>query len=163
MVRNAAIFHDSSHGPGAKRPNSRGFGGESPQRFSIVAEGFELVSQFANSTSNRLGSPAVLASTGSNLLKFQVRTGSRGSNRLPEACPKVVPRHKHRNVHEKGRRQSCGALDRCILHRISVRTTFLCVVIVIVGVVGVLSARPDTTNIMHSIICPGSRPKGTTH
>ena len=24
---------------------------------------------------------------------------------------------------EKGRRESCGALDRCILHRISVRTT----------------------------------------
>ena len=27
------------------------------------------------------------------------------------------------NFHEKGRRESCGALDRCILHRISVRTT----------------------------------------
>ena len=32
-------------------------------------------------------------------------------------------RHKHRNVHEKGRHESCGALDRCILHRNLVRTT----------------------------------------
>ena len=29
----------------------------------------------------------------------------------------------NQKVHEKGRRESCGALDRCILHRISVRTT----------------------------------------
>ena len=30
---------------------------------------------------------------------------------------------ENQKVHEKGRRESCGALDRCILHRISVRTT----------------------------------------
>ena len=32
-------------------------------------------------------------------------------------------RYKHRNGHESGPRQSCQFLDRCILHRISVRTT----------------------------------------
>ena len=53
----------------------------------------------------------------------EVRTGARGSNRLPESCPKVAPRHKHRNVHESGPQKSCEFLDRCILHRISVRTT----------------------------------------
>ena len=29
----------------------------------------------------------------------------------------------NQKVHEKGRRESCGALGRCILHRISVRTS----------------------------------------
>ena len=29
----------------------------------------------------------------------------------------------NQKVHEKGRRESCGALDRCILQGISVRTT----------------------------------------
>ena len=30
---------------------------------------------------------------------------------------------ENQKVHEKGRRESCGALNRCILRRISVRTT----------------------------------------
>ena len=33
-----------------------------------------------------------------------------------------APRHKHRNGHESGPRESCEPLDRTILHRISVRT-----------------------------------------
>ena len=36
----------------------------------------------------------------------------------------MTPRHKHRNCHENSRRESCEFLDRTILHRISVRTTF---------------------------------------
>ena len=36
---------------------------------------------------------------------------------------KVAPRHKNRNCHESGRRESWEALDRTALHRISARTT----------------------------------------
>ena len=32
-----------------------------------------------------------------------------------------APSHKHRNGHENSPRESCGALDRTILHRMSVR------------------------------------------
>ena len=46
-------------------------------------------------------------------------------HKLPEVCWKVAPRHKHGNGHESGPRKSCGALDRCILHRMLVRTTLL--------------------------------------
>ena len=42
---------------------------------------------------------------------------------LPGSWPKVGPRHKNRNGHEKGRRESCEFINRTILHRISVRTT----------------------------------------
>ena len=33
-------------------------------------------------------------------------------------------RHNHRHCHESSPRESCGPLDRTILHRISVQTTF---------------------------------------
>ena len=39
------------------------------------------------------------------------------------ACFFFVNSLENQKVHEKGCRESCGALDRCILHRISVRTT----------------------------------------
>ena len=35
----------------------------------------------------------------------------------------IAPRHKDRNCHENGPRESCGPLDWTILHRISARTT----------------------------------------
>ena len=44
------------------------------------------------------------------------------SGSCTKKCPKVAPRHKHRNGHENGSRESCGPLDRTILHRISART-----------------------------------------
>ena len=56
-----------------------------------------------------------------------------GAQRLSKSCPNLVQKsskscpkarwHKHRNGHGSGPRESCGALDRCILHRILVRTT----------------------------------------
>ena len=45
------------------------------------------------------------------------------SNNVNECCWKVTPRHKHRNGHESGPHESCEFVNRCILHRISVRTT----------------------------------------
>ena len=42
--------------------------------------------------------------------------------KLTGSCPKVAPNNKRRNYHENGPRESCGPLDRTILHRISVLT-----------------------------------------
>ena len=44
-------------------------------------------------------------------------------HKLPEACWKVAPRHKDGKGHGSGPHKSCGALDRCIVLRISVRAT----------------------------------------
>ena len=57
-------------------------------------------------------------------VRFARFAGSGGSPvRAVRPVAKIIPRHKIRNVHETGRREHCGALDRCILRRISVRTT----------------------------------------
>ena len=57
-------------------------------------------------------------------VRFARFAGSGGSPvRAVRPVAKIIPRHKIRNVHETGRRESCGALDRCILHRFSVRKT----------------------------------------
>ena len=55
----------------------------------ILDPWFEPLWRFGGSTSNRLEPWSVLGTLGSNRFEFQVRTGSRGSNRLPESCPET--------------------------------------------------------------------------
>ena len=46
----------------------------------------------------------------------------------------MAPRHKHRNGHESGPRESCEFINRTILHRISVPTDFVAASILAIGI-----------------------------
>ena len=57
-------------------------------------------------------------------VRFARFAGSRGSpvHAVRPVVAKIVPKHKNRNNHKNSPRESCGPLDRTILHRISVQT-----------------------------------------